>query len=862
LELELSGYYEHTPDPNLPNAALEHLEKAVELDPNNLAAFRKLFYSYLNFETFDRAQAMTDKAKAFGEDEYELQRANLLKVRCKGDANSAQFAEAMAIMKAALARHETFSEGHAMLGELYLDSNPPKLEEARAELNRSFELNPASAGALVNLARLAEAENRAEDHEKWINLAWRYTPNNVYVRNCWLIYQERRATTKSEVDALIRYCELLLRNEQTPENLALLARLYMKADPPRTEVAGQIYRELYRNTAGKPRSLVFLEMYLAYLRQMGRGEEGTQLLEQIGEKETDKAGYFIAYGSHEAALGQQEEAMKCFDAAIRADANDRRSYGAKSALQISMHDLNGATATLRAGVQALPADRQLKVILVNVLVQAEQFDLARQAAAEMVAANPKDLGAMVLQGRALQLAGRIDDARAMYDKVIQANASALEALRFRAAAFIATGEINSAIEDMRAVYRLRPDPATLADISRLQMMRKDLDGARRTLEEGLKTHENNQRLMQVLVGVLVSQGNYDQAMAILNKGQQEVDPNSPAWWIQEAQMWQGRKDVPNAQAKRADALKKALDYDRGNLGLLAEYIDALVDAGRYEELKQLSRSIGEPPPAVGLVLQVAVGRAQLATGNEAQAMDCFRQAYLTCQGEDVGAIEARIRTALGDQRFSLALQQWLGQQDNWTTRLSLAHVLRDGKDTQAQAADLLSHADLSAASNLGKVLVYQDQGYILQGLKRFEEARKAYEAALAMSDVNVPRLRAAILNNLAYLLANDMDKPMEAVEYARQALQLAPSSMEITDTLAWAYYRAGQFDQAEHQLVRAIEMEPTAVYRYHLGMVEEAKGRKEEALRQYRLGFEIVKDNPDDENHRKIKERLAALGAP
>jgi tetratricopeptide (TPR) repeat protein len=880
LERQLSELYEQFPDPNDPGAALAHLEKAVELDPSNLLVTRKLFYTELIRKDengkhigFEKAEAVMEKAKVFGPDETDLMRAGMLKEKGNNDPTTPEFKEAIGIMKDALARHETFSEGHAVLGELYLDSR--NLQEARTQLNRSYELNPTQVGALINLARLAALENRPEDHEKWINLAWRYAPNDAYVRNNWLAYQERHAATNDQINALIQYGEQLAsRDTQDVENWGRLARLYMKADPPRREAAGQIYAELYRNFQGKeprggrPGSLQFLELYLSYLRLTDQAPAGLQKLEEVADKEPDKVGYFVVYGNYLAALGNTDKALESFNAALAKDSNDRRPYLAKSLVQIDLKNWDGAVSTLRDGVRALPDERDMKVMLVNVLLQSEQFESARQAAAEMTKANPNDMGALVLEGRALQLAGHIDEARAKYDKVLTSNPNAGEALRFRAWTFIATGQFAAAVKDLVALSHVRPDPATVSEIARIQVMMKDLDGAKATLEEGLTVHENNPQIRQALVNVLIlqsSQNSLEAAEAELHKGQ-EHDPNSSVFWMQEADMWRQRKEV-DAPTRRVTALQKARGLSPNNPTVFIEYIDGLLDAGRFEELKQLSKEIKDPPPIIAIMMQVALGRAYLGTNNEADAANCFRQAYLACQGDEIGAVDSRVRKALGDQKLGdqklvALLRQWLTEQDNWCMRLALARILRDSPDTRAQAAELLAGANLEGATNLAKMLVYQDLGTTLQDLKRTEEARKAYEAALALPDVKAPSLRATALNNLAYVLADDLNQPKQAVDFARQAMQLMPQSTDIMDTVGWSYYRAGQLNQAEHYLLQAIELTPSASYRYHLGMVQEAKGNKEEALRQYRLGFETVRDNPNDEQHRKIKERLAALGAP
>jgi cytochrome c-type biogenesis protein CcmH/NrfG len=45
-------------------------------------------------------------------------------------------------------------------------------------------------------------------------------------------------------------------------------------------------------------------------------------------------------------------------------------------------------------------------------------------------------------------------------------------------------------------------------------------------------------------------------------------------------------------------------------------------------------------------------------------------------------------------------------------------------------------------------------------------------------------------------LANDPQTATQALPYAQQAVELAPENPEMWDTLGWAYYQAGMYDDA------------------------------------------------------------------
>jgi tetratricopeptide (TPR) repeat protein len=66
----------------------------------------------------------------------------------------------------------------------------------------------------------------------------------------------------------------------------------------------------------------------------------------------------------------------------------------------------------------------------------------------------------------------------------------------------------------------------------------------------------------------------------------------------------------------------------------------------------------------------------------------------------------------------------------------------------------------------------------------------------------------------------------EALGLIKKAVELEPSNGAYLDSLGWAYYRLGKYDQAEEQLVKAsqrIGTDPTV--HDHLGDVYQKTGR-------------------------------------
>ncbi len=84
----------------------------------------------------------------------------------------------------------------------------------------------------------------------------------------------------------------------------------------------------------------------------------------------------------------------------------------------------------------------------------------------------------------------------------------------------------------------------------------------------------------------------------------------------------------------------------------------------------------------------------------------------------------------------------------------------------------------------------------------------------------------------------------ESVPVARKARQLDPLSAVIGRNLAMAYFWNGDFQNANREYERAVELSPSYIYGYiGLGGVSRIAGKFDDAVRQYRLAVELDPSN-------------------
>ena len=108
-------------------------------------------------------------------------------------------------------------------------------------------------------------------------------------------------------------------------------------------------------------------------------------------------------------------------------------------------------------------------------------------------------------------------------------------------------------------------------------------------------------------------------------------------------------------------------------------------------------------------------------------------------------------------------------------------------------------------------------------------------------------------NALGYSLADRNLRLPEAIELITKALQLTPNDPFITDSLAWAYFRSGNTDEALRLLQQAYSDRPDAEIAAHLGEVLWQMGQRASAQEIFRQGLKI---NPENETLNETIKRL------
>jgi len=150
--------------------------------------------------------------------------------------------------------------------------------------------------------------------------------------------------------------------------------------------------------------------------------------------------------------------------------------------------------------------------------------------------------------------------------------------------------------------------------------------------------------------------------------------------------------------------------------------------------------------------------------------------------------------------------------------------------------------------------LYYFRGIARERINRWPEAEADLRKALELLPDPLGRERALVLNYLGYSLVDKHLKLDEGLEMLRRAVELRPRDGYIIDSLGWAYYRLGRYEDASREIERAMELRPSdPVINDHLGDVYWRTGRQLEAKFQWNHARDL---KPEPEDLSKILRKI------
>jgi len=438
-------------------------------------------------------------------------------------------------------------------------------------------------------------------------------------------------------------------------------------------------------------------------------------------------------------------------------------------------------------------------------------------------------------------------------------------------------------KDAAAAYRraldIEPDnPDAERALANSLLDDGQLDEAQKILSQLVATDPTDARSEIHLAEIQRRQGHYTDALATLEKAKGQVQDTPELGF-----------DISYNQALIYDALGK---YDQA-VDTLKGILDSTAHAdGKYSEPEKQNRAYflsrlgiiyreeNKTPEAVAVYKQLAdLGGDYSHDGFQGSyerdayqgEMDAYRDAHQWKDLTTTAAAAAKARPK--DHAIQMAYAQQLVDTGQVEEGLALAKAQLAGNtndlDTLERFAEMyirlkrfpeaneqLDKAVALATKPDDKLYVMFLRGEFYDRQKMYDKAEDEFRKALAIDPQN-----AAVLNYLGYMLADQGEKLPDALKLIRQAVALEPQNGAYLDSLGWAYFKSGDYSQAEENLRKAnerINTDPTV--HDHLGEVYEKTGNLKMAVAQWERSMtEYAHSLPadaDPEDVQKVQHKL------
>ncbi|MCK5385597.1 MAG: tetratricopeptide repeat protein [Gammaproteobacteria bacterium] len=429
----------------------------------------------------------------------------------------------------------------------------------------------------------------------------------------------------------------------------------------------------------------------------------------------------------------------------------------------------------------------------------------------------------------------------------------LEARQVLAALLVRTGKTEAAAEHFEYVLNngKQSERQRFMLITALLSKEKDKHTALAVMQKLIAKRKNNPHALYAYSQLAFLVGNLNDALATIKK----VIKLQAEWT--EAYILQSNIFVRQGyKAHAIEVLRQTVEAQPDNTQLRMFYARNLVDAKQFDgAAKQFSELTSDEK--LQHEARYALGLLTLQMNKPKEASEYFiqlledkqrvveAQYYLAQSYELQNALDKAVK----------AYNKVSNNQYSFESGLRVALILaKQGRIDDAR----LRLQNMSPDSLDKELRVYLTEGEILNTAKQYEEAldlftealtqltdnnRLIYARALTAEklgqiDLAVKDLESIVkrepenaqaLNALGYTLIDKTEHLEKGLGYIKRALKLEPDDPAIHDSMGWAYYRLGQYDEALKYLKRAFEKLKDAEIAAHLGEVLWVAGEREAA---------------------------------
>jgi len=766
-----------------------------------------------------------------------------------------------------------------------------KLQEAQEQFQQAHDEDPNRIIAVIGMAQIAEKQGKWTQLDDYIRQAY-HSPsgrNHPYVREKYL---SRQADNREPAQAISERKAIFQKNPNDLTNARRLAQLYWRMGN-NSEAEKMFQHILTRQTTarGKIQAGSVLGQFLVSTNQTTRADEIFRgLIKSYGSDPSSRALIYTNWGEvlfAKSPLEAREYLLTALKSssteeiapllvlsnlyAQAATVTDQKArVGGGGDAEASVSPLGDESATLweqaidylDRAVARQRDNQPLRLRSIRRRIEAGKIQEAETALLSLLKNAPDDIPIRFDLARLYVRKGDSSKALELLNESIQNNPQHAGLLALRSDAHRSAGEETLALQDIKEAVKLSGNLSYRLRLASFQIDRGQMEEARGILQALISEEPMYQAGWVNLLSLYLREGNWEELKRMGDQAEKKFPANArfPEFRYQ---MCLRKKDIPGQFSAITEVKRRAGD----DLRITCLWLNLLGKSQGREALQREAKPFLNRPEYRPSVLAIVA-----SVQPESAAADGFAQALVEAKtGADVFFILSWAFQTLGPEgmiRHSQMLSQ--SRPKDWRIPFQVGHayLAQEKKDFSQAEATFLRARKLLSRPQEGWAIMH-GLGRVYEGLLQTSSTtnRGAVLKKLESAYLDMLKLRPrdpSTLNNLAYLYADKMSKPKEAMEYILQALAVRPGNPSLQDTKAWVLAKMGKFEESMVLLERVQEvlkkthrLDVSGEVLYHMGFVSEKMSDKTKALGYYRQAEAAL--SSEDPLFSEVKQSIRRL---
>ena len=535
-----------------------------------------------------------------------------------------------------------------------------------------------------------------------------------------------------------------------------------------------------------------------------------------------------------------------FNNAVKLDPKFSDAYSALGTLYAAQNEMKRADRAFQTAAALAPTRSGKALQYAQFKIVTGDQDAGKHLLEEIVKKTPDYLPAWIALAQLAAVEKKYTDGITLLGNVLSRDPQNLEGLLLKGHLELLQGETAKAVSDLGGAARMFPQVSAVHfQLALARLANNETDKAIENLNQAVSLNPKYADAIMLLAEIQIRNRNIASAIASLEQLIQQQPQILPArFLLAEAFRAQGRMDTAVQIYREVE--KAYPDNPQPPFLLGTALLQQMRNSEARVEFDQALKLAPNYLPALEQAVNLDLMEKQYATAQQRVQQQIARNP----QEPALQLLLAKVLAARGDtsQAESTLLSVIKLQPDSQPAYLMLAQLYTAANQNQKALAKLQA----ALARNPKDLDALMLMAVIYNAGQDYKDARDAYEKLLALAPNN-----GVVMNNLAYLYAENLGQLDKAYEMAHQARDLAFTDPSIADTFGWILYRKGQYASALSLLREsAAKLDDVPEAQFHLGMTYYQMGDEANARTVFQRALQCNQDFPEKN---ECKQCLAVL---